>query len=33
MPRLVISINPLSEGDDDLYVMINAYWGDLTFTI
>ena len=21
------------ENDDDLYVMINAYWGDLPFTI
>jgi isoamylase len=30
---LAFFLSGAAEGDDDLYVMINAYWDDLTFTI
>jgi glycogen operon protein len=30
---LAFFLNGTSEGDDDLYVMINSYWEDLTFAI
>jgi glycogen operon protein len=30
---LAYCLHGASQNDDDLYVMINAYWGDLTFTI
>jgi len=30
---LAFFLSGASEGDDDLYVMINTYWGDLMFTI
>jgi glycogen operon protein len=30
---LAYFLNGASQGDDDLYVMINAYWGDLVFAV
>lgn len=30
---LAFALRGASQGDDDLYVMINAYWGDLDFEV